>query len=157
MTKCLFQGCFKKAQNLSFIEENITFTFRKTGIWPLDSIIVVNIITPTLVTPSKVVAYKLKTSIITKGIRQFQKAYYTKPTPYKINQLFKANQTLQAEASLAIYYTNCLCEALLLKKKKRQRSKKLGINGKEVYKAQFFGVKEIQEAKAFQAQKEANI
>ena len=48
-------------------------------------------------------------------------------------------------------------EALQLEKKKRQHSKRLGLTGKEVTGTQWFGVPEILEAKALQAQKEVNI
>ena len=91
------------------------------------------------------------------AIRQFHQEYLKNPSYDKVEILFRVVTSLATQASIADHRAKGLEEALQLEKKKRQRSKKLGLNGKDVVEAQLFGVDEIQEAREFQARKEADI
>jgi hypothetical protein len=154
ITKRTFWSCFKPAWDSSFTEANILSGFRKTGIWPLEPTQVVNIIAlePSLPESS---LQRLKTPVTAKGMRQFHKAYLANPSPSLVRQLFRANNVLATQAAIADHRAKGLLQALQIEKKKRQRSKRLGLTGKEMSGPQFFGVDEILTAKAFQEGKEA--
>src|SRR4051794_14812831 len=91
----------------------------------------------------------IKTPYTVKTMRQFGKEYSRNPTRYHIKKLFKANETLQARCALAEFRVTQLQEALKIATRKTQRGKRLDLLGKEKSNmAQWFGVEEIQDAKA---------
>jgi hypothetical protein len=94
----------------------------------------------------------LKTPTTTKAIRKFQKACWADPSKAKLKKLFCANETLAAWTSIAEHRARNLQEALLIEKKKRQHGKRLNLCGEE---AQWYGVPEVQKARAYLAIKMA--
>jgi hypothetical protein len=152
LTKRMFWGCFKKAWDKAFSVKNIESAFAKTGYWPFNSTIVLIAITPVLVAPQSSSPEYLKTPKTSKSIRQFQIAYRENPSPRKFDKLMKAAESLAAETAIQIFRSKGLEESLVAEKKKRQRGKKLGLNGKELNGgAQLFGVPEIEAARQHQA------
>jgi DDE superfamily endonuclease len=157
LLKRMFWSCFKASWNKSFTESNILSAFEKTGLWPYNPTKVIKIISPRPITPPETTLGVLKTPKTSKSIRHFQNDYLKNPSKAKLEMLFRANEALAAAASIQEHRANNLEGALEREKKKRQRGKRLGLTGKEVKGAQLFGVDEIQVAREFQANKEAEI
>ena len=153
MTKRMFQPMFKRAQEASFIPKNIESAWRKTRIWPFQPSVILNTIKrrPCTFTNTKTDRDDLKTPTTTKAVRKFQKAYWDDPSKAKLKKLFRANETLAARTSIAEHRARNLQEALQIEKKKRQRGKRLNLCGKETSGAQWYGVPEVQEARAYAA------
>ena len=83
--------------------------------------------------------------------------YRQNPTREGLIKLFRANEALAAEREIQAYRARNAEEMLALEKKKRQRGKRLGLTGKAVTGAQFFGPDEIQEARDYLANKERKL
>jgi colicin import membrane protein len=116
------------------------------------------VINPRPITPLKesvVIQKPLKTLKTSKSIRQFQREYLSYPSLRKLQKHFRANEALAAQSSIQSFRADRLETALKIEKKKRTRGKRLGLIGKEVVGAQLYGVKEIEEARQFQAAQEA--
>jgi Skp family chaperone for outer membrane proteins len=149
----MFWPMFKRAWEASFIPKNIESAWRKTGIWPFQPSVILNTIKrrPCTPTNTKTDRDDLKTPTTTKAVRKFQKAYWDDPSKAKLKKLFRANETLAARTSIAEHRARNLQEALQIEKKKRQRGKRLNLCGKETSGAQWYGVPEVQEARAYTA------
>jgi hypothetical protein len=122
MSKRMFWPLFKKAWEKSFTEKNIELAWEKTGIWPFNANRVLNEISPRPQTPPQdnaSIEATLKTPYTSKAIRQFQKAYIQNPDKIKMRKLFKANETLAAQASIAEHRAKGLQQALQIEVKKR--------------------------------------
>jgi hypothetical protein len=105
--------------------------------------------------PNPQLDYKIKTPLTIKGLCWFQKSCLQQPTQVKLKKLLRANKTLLARTAIAEYRARNLQEALQIEKKKRQRGKYLNLAGKETAHGQWWGVPEIQIAKAKLAEKTA--
>ena len=105
--------------------------------------------------PTPIIRQESRTPMTGRTIRRFQKDFLRSPTAAKQQLLFKANERLAAEYSIAIHRYRGLEQALQLEKRKRQRGKRLNLVGEEAFGAQFFSPGRVRAARAFQAQKEA--
>ena len=151
MSKRMFYNIFKAAWEHSFTNENIVSTFKTTGVWPLDSSLVLD----TIKKKEEVILSNNPTTPMTsKSIRRAQKDYQIEPTKQKLELLFKAARQLAAQHSVDEHEKRGLRKALQLEKKKRQRGKKLNLLGKEDVGPQFFSPSRVQAARIYQAKKE---
>jgi len=136
MTKRMFWDAFKPAWDRSMSESNILSAWRKTGIWPCKPQVILDLITLLrLETSPEVLFDSILTPYTTKRIRQFTKTYTKNLIKEVFRKLTKANETNIAKASIIEYYAEGLKEALLIKKKKRRRGKKLNLIGELLGKA----------------------
>jgi hypothetical protein len=155
VTKRLFWPMFKKAWDASFTKENIESGWRKTGIWPFHPSVVLSKIKRPSTPPNPQLDHEIKTPLTVKGLRRFQKSCLQQPTQVKLKKLLRANETLLARTAIAEHRARNLQEALQIEKKKRQRGKRLNLAGKETSHGQWWGVPEIQIAKAKLAERTA--
>jgi hypothetical protein len=141
MSKRIFWSLFLPAWLKTFTESAIQNAFQKTGIWPLNGELVVQIIkrpsTPPLtIEPENIPS--IKTPLTTKSIRHFQLDYKRAPTEEKLQKLFKANEVLATQHAVDEHVKKGLIETVTVEKKRRKRGKKLNILGKEDHGPQFF-------------------
>jgi len=100
MSKSFFWPLFKRAWDQAFTEENIQSAFRKTGIWPINGVQVVEAVKrPVIVLPVKAPGI-LKPPRSSKSIRRFQMVYEKDPSADKVKTLFST--TLQLSAQIAV-------------------------------------------------------
>jgi hypothetical protein len=155
ITKRLFWPMFKKAWDASFTKENIESGWRKTGIWPFNPSVVLSKIKRPSTPPNPRLDHEIKTPLTVKGLRRFQKSCLQQPIQVKLKKLLRANETLLARTAIAEHRARNLQEALQIEKKKRQRGKRLNLAGKETSHGQWWGVLEIQIARANLAERTA--
>lgn len=153
MSKRLFWKLFLPSWTKAFCPENIASAWTKTGIFPLNPAVVLEMIAKP---ESPTAPQGPKTPMTGRTIRRFQQDFARSPTALKQQLLFKANERLAAEHSIAIHRCRGLEQALKLEKRKRQRGKRLNLLGEEASGAQFFSPARVAAARAFQAQKEAD-
>ena len=153
-TKRVFFTLFKKAWDRAFTEKNINSAFLKTGIWPLNTTLVVNVISQRELTPHQYKEGELKTPKTSKGIRRFQREFRLNPTNAKRDKLFKANEELSAQVSILTSKAQGL-ENALKQKGEKKRGRPLNLIGEESTRsAQLFSPARIRKAQEFQALQE---
>jgi hypothetical protein len=163
ISKRLFYGMFKKAWDLALTEKNILSAWEKTGISPFNPSKVLDQIqvkewagSPDIEVNGK----KLEppTPRNARDFRHFKQEFQRNPFKVMIRKLMKAAETSSAEREIANYRASCFKEALEIEKKKRQRGKKLNLDGTVATGGgQFFSNAEIQVALKYQAGKEAAL
>jgi hypothetical protein len=161
MTKRMFYGLFKPAFEKAFSIANIMSAWSKTGLWPYDPPIVLDIFKqrPNTDIPLRIEARdpnEVKTPYTSKSIRHFQAQFAKNPSKLLQRKLFKANMYLAAEAQIATHRAEAFKRALVLEKKKRKKPKRLNLLGEEKSGLpQFYGPEEVRNAREFQAGKAA--
>ena len=99
----------------------------------------------------------MKTPRTAKSLRHFKQEFHRNPSKLIIRKLFKSAEQLAAEREIANFRAAGLREALDIKKKKRQKNKKLNLLGEMLNSsAQWQLRSEIQVALVYQYNKEAN-
>jgi hypothetical protein len=120
---------FKRAWDEAFTKKNIQLAFRKSGIWPTDSIhIIKSISVPTntlLPKPPGV----LKTLKSVKSIYRFRISYESSLSADKIKTLFSTTLKLSAEVSILQYQKRSLEKAINLQNKKNRQGIRLNLCG----------------------------
>jgi hypothetical protein len=154
VTKRLFWPLFRDAWKLSFTTSNIESGWRKTGLWPFNPPLILDTIKRP-VTPTSNQQTEIKNPTTVKGLRRFQQGCLQDPSTVKLKKLIRANETLLSRTSIAEHWARNLLQALQIEKKKRQRGKKLNLAGEETSCGQWWGVAEIQKAKAQLEEKKA--
>jgi hypothetical protein len=158
MSKRIFWSLFLPAWLKSFTPEAIQKAFRKTGIWPLNGELVVQIIERPVTPPPRTEIDDtplIKTPYTTKSIRHFQADYKRAPAEEKLQKLFKANEVLATQHSVDEHVKKGLIETVAMEKKRRKRGKKLNILGKEDHGPQFFSPTTLVAARERQEELEA--
>ena len=151
MSNRAFWSVFFPAWQQAFSEEKITSAFEKTGIWPYNPSLILNVITPQIIeAPSQ----SPKTPMTSRAIRRTQRAYDIAPTNLLLAKIFRANERLAAQDSINKYVIKGLCNTLQDEKKRRKRGKRLNLVGEEDSGPQFFSPRRVQAAREFQAAKE---
>jgi len=155
----MFYRLFKPAFEKAFSIKNIKSAWQKTGLWPYDPPIVLDIFkerpnTDILVNIDVRDPNEVKTLYTSKSIRHFQAQFAKNPTKQLQRKLFKANMHLAAEREIAIHRAECFKRALVHEKKKRKKPTRLNLLGEEKSGLpQFFGPEEVKKAREFQARK----
>jgi hypothetical protein len=152
MTKRLFWCAFRKAWLKSFTPTNIISSFDKPGIWPVSPKMVAILQRP--ITPPEASKESLSTPKTARGIRAFQKEARKTHKTQEVRQILRINDYLLAQSIRDAKEKTQLCAAIAVEKKKRSRSKRLNLVGKEDSGPQFFSPGRIQAAKEFQALKD---
>ena len=119
MSKRFFWLLFNTAWKSAFISVNIASTFATTGIWPLNPAIILNKMKSNSI-PLKEALKKLKTPLISRGIRSLHKRLKENLKDNKaLDKLFQASERLAALNSVMTYEINGLITAIHMEKKKR--------------------------------------
>lgn len=155
MSKRQFWSCFLPAWKASFTEKNIESAFRKTGIFPYNPALVLDVITIPAPIEAPIASGTLKMPLTCRAVRRMQRAYADNPSPTKLKKIFRANERLAAEQDISRHVIRGLTEALQDEKKRRKRGKRLNLLGVEDGGPQFFSPTKVQAARDFQATKEA--
>src|SRR4051794_28505847 len=160
LSKRMFWSLFHSAWVASFTVDNITSAFAATGIFPYNpSIVLAKIQKPLPESPPpkhNTARTPARTPISCHSVRKVQKAYLANPTEEGLDLILRANTRLAAQHSIDVHEKQGLIEALQIEKKKRKRGKRLNLLGEENTGPQFFSPSRVQQAKVFQAQKEAD-
>src|SRR5450432_2439480 len=154
MTKRLFYPLFREAFKEAFSKEHIERSFEKTGIWPFNPSIVINIIAkPNILQPE--MSPKPQTPMTSHAIRRIHRQYKLDYSERKLQLILRGHEKLAAQHSIDTHIINGLQEAFKLEKKKRTRGKRLNLIGIEDDSGpQFFSPSQIQVARRLQAEKE---
>lgn len=164
MTKRMFWPIFKNAWRDSFTPRNILSGFAKTGIWPLKAKITINAIqkssskpaTPaTPSTPPPLPSLPSTTPISCRAIRRLCKST---PNLQKLVIFQRIAARQAARIDIQNHELRNLRSAIIQEKKRRQRSKRLGLTGEEADSGpQFYSPQKVLTARAFQETKEAAV
>ena len=156
MSKHNFYQIFHSAWLESFIPENITGGFKKTGIFPFAPPIVLDKITRRPATPpdsQENSARLISTPMTSKSIRRAQKQYKANPTKANLDVILKSQVRLAAQHEVDKHLQSGLMETLKAEKKRRQRGKKLNLLGEADTGAQLFHSSRVRAALAYEAEK----
>ena len=154
MSKRAFWSVFWPAWQQTFTKENTASGFEKTGVFLLNSSIILDKITKPKPSIKNIQSSDiLKTPMTGRAVRRIQKAYKEKPNDLLLWKIFIANERLAADHSIDQHIIKGLCEALKNKKKRRKRGKRLNLLGEEDNGPQFFSSARVQAARAWQASK----
>ena len=150
MSKRMFYSLFKLAWDKAFIKENIDSAFTKTGIWPFNVTLVIDVIRIHAITPPIYELGELKTPKTSKAIRKFQREFRLDPTNEKRDKLFKANEQLSTEVAILKSRAQGL-EDVIKRKGEKKRGKPLNLIGEESNGcAQLFSPARIHKAREYQ-------
>ena len=153
ISKRAFFKVFWPAWQQAFSVENIESGFRRTGIWPCNSAIML----ATLKIPEPPTTNKLiKTPVTCRTARRVQKIYTRAPTSALLAKIFEANLRLAAQHAIDLHMQNNLIEALKQEKKRRQQGKRLNLLGIDDNGPQFFSPSWVQAARDYQTSKDAD-
>jgi hypothetical protein len=156
MSKRNFYEIFHAAWLKSFIPENITGGFKKTGIFPLVPPVVLDKITrkpATLPDTQEKGAQLISTPMTSKSIRQAQKRYKANPTKANLNVILKSQERLAVQHEVNKHLQSGLLETLKTEKKRRQHGKKLNLLGETDTGAQLFHSSRVLAALAYEVEK----
>jgi len=153
MCKRTFWQVFWPAWNQAFTTTNIASAWAKTGLFPLNPIVVLSIITKPTV---PIVEQRIQTPITCRTTRRFHRSYQYSPTAAKTEKLLKANERLAAQHSIDQHIYRELENAFKIEKRNRRKGKKLNLLGEEACGAQFFSPGRVQAARERHATKEAD-
>lgn len=154
MSKRAFWSVFLPAWKQAFSTKNVASGFAKTGIWPLDSSVVLDVIRkPTPIEASDALT-TLKTPMTSKAVRRLHRIYRNAPDSPILAKILWANSRLAAQHSIDQHMMNGLIDALKNEKKRRKRGKRLNLLGEEDSGPQFFSPARVQAARDLQTTKE---
>lgn len=143
----MFSAAWKKA----FTVKNIESAFRKTGIFPFNPSLILDVITkPALIEFPKYI----KTPMTNHAVRRIHRTYKNAPSSPLLAKILRANERLAAEHSIDQHIIKGLNLALREEKKRRQRGKRLNLVGEEDSGPQFFSPGRVQAARDRQTAKE---
>ena len=155
ITKRAFWHIFWPAWQQAFTENNIASGFQKTGIWPVDPLLMLSKITkPLPIIPNT--SPGPKTPMTCRAIRRIGRVYQKSPTSTIVKKVIWAAEKLASQRSIDQHTITGLTEALRNEKKRRQRGKRLNLLGENDSGPQFFSPGRIQAAREYQIQKSAN-
>lgn len=154
MSKRAFWSVFWPAWKLAFTPKNIASGYAKTGIFPYNPSLVLDIITKPQPIEPYMASGSPKTPMTGRAVRRLQKAYKKAPSEPLVAKLFKANERLAAENSIGTHMILGLTAALIEEKRRRKRGKRLNLLGEEEPGPQFFSPGRVTAARAWQAEKE---
>ena len=156
ITKRTFWSVFWPAWRQAFTTNNITSGFAKTGIWPYNPSIVLDVIMKkppsTLMESSQI----LKTPLTCRAVRRIHRVYIFEPQTLLMSKILHANERLAAEHAIDQHVISGLLEAFKYEKKRRQKGKRLNLLGQEESGPQFFSPSRVQAAREYQALKDEN-
>ena len=154
MSKCLFWRLFKPAWETAFSEKNILSSFEKTGIFPYNPDLVLDVIQIPPQSPKS--QDEPKTPLTSRSIRRAQKVYKLDPSKKNLDLLFKSQVKLAAQYEIALHERTGLVDALQIEKGRVKRGKRLNVLGEEENgDPHFISPSKINAAKVYQAEKEA--
>ena len=154
MSKRDFWRTFWPAWQKAFTPQNIASGFEKTGIWPLNTDVVISKITKPSVPEVFEDPKGFKTPLDCLAVRRMQRQYKNKPCSPILAKIFRANERLAAQQSISNHVIVGLTNSLRNKKKKRRKGKRLNLLGQEESGAQIFSPGRVQAARDYQATKE---
>ena len=120
---------FKRAWDKAFTKKNIQLSFRKSGIWPTDSIHITKSISVPTITFLPKPPGVLKTLKSAKSIYRFKISYESSLSADKIKTLFSTTVKLSPEISILQYQKRSLEKAIKLQKKKNRQGIRLNLCG----------------------------
>ena len=142
---------FWSAWQQAFTKKNIDAAFRKTGIFPFNSAIVLDLITKPKPTKPSILP---KTLMNCKAVRQMHRQFRNSPSKSILKKILRANERLAAAYSIEQHLNKALQLAIKAERKRRKRGKRLNLLGEEAVGAQFFSPAQVQKARAWQAVKD---
>jgi hypothetical protein len=159
LSKRNFWRVFKKAWEQAFTMKNIKSAFKKTGICPQDSTLILAQIEPQQpikpTTPLRRSYQEIKTPYSAVALRRAKRQWRENPSEELVKKLLKANETLHVRAKIAEHRCEGLRESLQDEKKKRKRGKKTNLVGEEDSGPQLYHARRIARARAVQDEKDA--
>ena len=124
MTKRAFWSVFLPAWKQAFTSENIASGFKKTGIFPYQPRLILDVITK----PSSIESPKLiRTPVSCRAVRRAHRTYRFEPDPVNLAIIFRGHERAAADHSILLHVNRGLQEALKMEKKKRRRGKRLNL------------------------------
>jgi DDE superfamily endonuclease len=155
ITKSRFWPLFKYAWESAFTTSNIQSAFKKSGIWPIDS----NLILHELFEDDKWVSEAesidfqpyLKTPKTSNDLRNLQRKYRNNISTEIGAKLFKTNLELLAENSILKHENRGLKSVLKLAKRNYKRSK-LDLTGEPIKGAQLYDTDQVLKARQYYQQ-----
>lgn len=154
MSKRAFWGVFLPAWKQAFTPKNIASGFAKTGIFPCNPSLLLDVITKPQLIEASDVSQLLETPMTGRAVRRMQRAYAIAPTKPILAKIFRATERLAAHHSIDQHVVKGLCDSLKDEKKRRKRGKRLNLLGEEDSGPQFFSPGRVQAARDWQATKE---
>lgn len=151
MSKRSFWKAFSVAWKKAFTVKNIESAFKKTGIFPLNPQLILDVITKPV---KEEVPQCIKTPMTNYAVRRIRRAYKNDPTSPLLKKILRANERLAAEHSIDQHVIKGLNLALKAEKKRRQRGKRLNLLGEEDSGPQFYSPSKVQAARERQTAKE---
>jgi hypothetical protein len=154
MTKRLFYPLFRDAFKAAFTTDRIKHAFEKPGIWPFNPAIVIDIIKkPIVIEPN--IALGPRTPLTSRAVRRIHRQYKLDHSESKLELILRGHERLAAQHSIDNHIINGLREAFQIEKKKRQKSRRLNLIGKEDDGGpQFFSPSQVQAARKRLAEKD---
>ena len=153
LSKRAFWSLFYLAWQQTFTSTNIASGFARTGIFPYNPSLLINIITKPKPPTPPLVSTILKTPMTNCAVHQMQRNYKNVPLLPLLVKIFHANEKLATLHSLDSHMIVGLKRVIILEKKKRQWGKCLNLLREEDSGPQFFSLgrveatRERQEAK----------
>ena len=154
ITKHIFWPIFYSAWQKSFTTQNIQSAFEATGIFPLNTSRVLDVLNPPSHTPQKPAPICAKTPVTFKSFCYAIQVQKKATSSEGLEQISDGFAKVITERDLYKATVEQLTQALLMEKKKKQRGKRLNLLGEEDNKPQIFTPTKIQAALARNAEKE---
>ena len=151
MSKRSFWAVFWPAWKQAFTKKNVDSAFQKTGIFPLNPAIVLDLITKSEPVRSSQLP---KTPTSCRAVRQVHRQFRNSPSELILQKILRANKRLAAANSIEQHLNKALQDAIKNERKRRKRGKRLNLLGEEASGAQFFSPAQVQRARAWQVAKD---
>ena len=147
MSKRSFWGIFIIAWRKAFNTQNIESAFRKTGIFPYNPQLILDVITKPSSIESSESTSPIKTPMTSRSTRRMHKLYFKQPSDLLLTKIIRANERLVSEHAIDQHIIQGLNTALKIEKKRRQRGKGLNLLGEEASGPQFFSPSKVHAAR----------
>lgn len=156
-----FWRLFWPAYQKAFLDnaEGIQGSFRRTGIWPINPGIIMEVVNRHLQPstppeqPLNILPLASKTPMTSKAVRRLQRAYEKDPQPYLWEKLKRLQQALVAQHEIDEHKMQGLYETLKEEKKRRCKGKRLNLLNEEGGKAQLYDADKVRRAKEIAREK----
>lgn len=147
ISKRTFWSVFRPAWHKAFSKKNIESAWRKTGLFPFNPQLVLNIITKPPKNCFNSSSGLIKTPMTNRAVRHIHRAYQNAPSSPLLAKILRANERLASEHSIDQHIIRGLNAALRNEKKRRQRGKRLNMLGEEASGPQFYSPGKVQAAR----------
>ena len=153
ITKHIFWPIFYSAWQKSFTTQNIQSAFEATGIFPLNTSQVLDVLNPPSHTSQKPAPICAKTPVTFKSFCYAIQVQKKATSSEGLEQISDGFAKVITEQDLYKATVEQLTQALIMEKKKKQQGKQLNLLGEEDNKSQIFTPTKIQAALARNAEK----